>query len=142
MIGIDPVTAYLGEKVDSHRTADVRAVLERLAKFGEGSGISILAVTHPPKQAQGKAINSFTGSLAFAAESRLCFITVEDTGFDRLLMLAVKNNIGGKADGIGYRFKPGTTSQGIEGCRIEWDQEPVIVSANEALAEVASEPKR
>ena len=91
---------------------------------------------------RGKAINSFTGSLAFAAESRLCFITVEDTGFDRLLMLAVKNNIGGKADGIGYRFKPGTTSQGIEGCRIEWDQEPVIVSANEALAEVASEPKR
>jgi hypothetical protein len=43
---IDPVTAYLGDKVDSHRTADVRAVMERLDKFGEETGIAILAVTH------------------------------------------------------------------------------------------------
>ena len=142
LIGIDPVTAYLGDKIDSHRTTDVRAIMERLDKFGEDTGISVLAVTHPPKQAQGKAINSFTGSLAFAAASRLCFIAVEETDTDRLLMLAVKNNIGGKAEGIGYRLKTGSTVQGIESCCIDWDLAPVIVSANEALAEAASEPKR
>ncbi len=94
------------------------------------------------RRAQGKAINSFTGSLAFAAASRLCSIAAEEPDSDRLIMLAVKNNIGGKADGIAYRLKPGCTSQGIETCRIEWDLEPVIVSANEALAEAASGPKR
>jgi putative DNA primase/helicase len=142
LIGIDPVTAYLGDKIDSHRTTDVRAIMERLDKFGEQTGISVWAITHPPKQVQAKAINSFTGSLAFAAASRLCFISVEETETDRLLMLAVKNNLGAKADGIGYRLKAGTTPQGIESCAIEWDLTPVTVSANEALADAASEPKR
>ena len=142
LIGIDPVTAYLGDKVDSHRTTDVRAIMERLDKFGEQTGISVWAITHPPKQVQAKAINSFTGSLAFAAASRLCFISVEESETDRLLMLAVKNNLGAKADGIGYRLKADTTPRGIETCAIEWDLTPVTVSANEALAEAASEPKR
>jgi hypothetical protein len=67
---------------------------------------------------------------------------VEESETDWLLMLAVKNNLGAKADGIGYRLKAGTIPQDIETCRIEWDNEPVIVSANEALAEAASESKR
>jgi putative DNA primase/helicase len=47
MITIDPITSYMG-KIDSHRTTDVRAVLEPLAAFAEQHQVAILAVSHPP----------------------------------------------------------------------------------------------
>lgn len=138
---IDPITAYMGDNVDSHRTTDVRAVMERLDKFAEETGIAIVAITHPPKAAQSKAINSFTGSLAFVAAARLAFVTVEEPETGRSLLLAVKNNLGPKADGIGYRMTPGITTRGIETCRVTWDLTPVSVTASEALAEASSVPQ-
>jgi putative DNA primase/helicase len=84
--------------------------------------------------AQSKAINAFTGSLAFVASARLAFVAVEEAETDRHLLLAVKNNLGPKADGIGYRIEQGATPQGIITSRIIWDSDPVTVTANEALA--------
>jgi putative DNA primase/helicase len=71
LIIIDPVTAYMGS-IDSHRTTDVRAVLEPLARFAEESDIAILGISHPPKATQSKAIHAVTGSLAFVAAARSC----------------------------------------------------------------------
>jgi putative DNA primase/helicase len=142
MAVIDPITAYMGDKIDSHRTTDVRSVMERLDKFAEDSGVAIVGITHPPKATQSKAINSFTGSLAFVAAPRLAFVTVEEPETGRSLLLAVKNNLGPKADGIGYRMAPGTTAKGIESCRITWDLAPVSVTASEALAEAAGGPQQ
>ena len=63
MIGIDPITSYMG-KIDSHRTTDVRAVLEPLSRFADETGIALVAITHPPKGAQSNALHSAAGSLA------------------------------------------------------------------------------
>jgi putative DNA primase/helicase len=92
LIMIDPITAYLGDKIDSHQTTDIRAVLEPLARFAEKHKVAILAITHPPKAAQHKAINSFTGSLAFAAAARIVLIAIEeaDSPMERKLLLGVK----------------------------------------------------
>jgi putative DNA primase/helicase len=73
MITIDPITSYMG-KIDSHRTTDVRGVLEPLATFAEQHNVAILAVSHPPKGAADKALHSVTGSLAFVAAARMVFI--------------------------------------------------------------------
>jgi putative DNA primase/helicase len=133
-VSIDPITAYLGADVDSHRTSDVRAVLSRLERFADEQKIATLGITHPPKAAQAKAINAFTGSLAFVAAARLAFVAIEEAETDRHLLLAVKNNLGPKADGIGYRIEQGATSQCIITSRVVWDSQPVTVTANEALA--------
>lgn len=136
MIMIDPVTAYLGGKVDSHRTTDVRAILEPLDRFADEHKVAIVCITHPPKAAQSKAINSFTGSLAFAAAARMAFVAIDDpedplSGLQ--MLLPVKNNIGPMAPGLAYRRIGCVTEKGIQTTHIVWDPKPVKISANEAL---------
>jgi putative DNA primase/helicase len=133
LIAIDPITAYLGDRIDTHQTAAVRAVLEPLDAFAAQHRCAIFGVTHPPKAVQSKAINAFTGSLAFVAASRTAFVAIEEPETDRRLLLAVKSNIGPTAAGIGYRLEPAKTAKGIEAIRVKWDTEPVNFTANEAL---------
>jgi len=66
-IVVDAVTSYMGA-IDSHKTAEVRAVLEPLADFAERTRVGILGVTHPPKQI--RAIR-FDHSLAVLPSSLL-----------------------------------------------------------------------
>ena len=41
----------------------MRGVLEPLAEFADRHNVSVLAVTHPPKATQAKALHAITGSL-------------------------------------------------------------------------------
>lgn len=133
LVIIDPITAYLGENIDSHRTADVRAVLSRVADFAEQANVVVLAVSHPPKAPQAKAINSVTGSLAYVAAARIVLMAIDEPDSERLVILSVKNNIGPMAAGLGYWIVAHDLGNGIVSSGIEWDQEPVAVTANEAL---------
>jgi Bifunctional DNA primase/polymerase, N-terminal/AAA domain len=141
LLAIDPVTAYLGDKIDTHQTAAVRAVLEPLDAFAAHHRCAIFGVTHPPKATQSKAINAFTGSLAFVAASRTAFVAIEEPETDRRLLLAVKSNIGPTAPGIAYRLEPATTAKGIEAIRVRWDTEPVDITANEAIYAAGAESR-
>lgn len=130
---LDPITSYMGGSVDSHRTTDVRAVLEPLARFADEMKVAVLAITHPPKAAQGRAINSFTGSLAFVAAARMAFITIEEPETERRLLLPVKNNLVAAPVGLGYGLEDFELPSGIGTSRVTWDGQPVTVSATEAI---------
>jgi putative DNA primase/helicase len=137
LVIVDPITSYLGE-IDSHRTSDVRAVLEPFGNWAEKARIAVLAISHPPKAAQGKAINSFTGSLAFIAAARIGMLAVADPeNSGRSLLLSVKSNIDKKAAGLGYRIE-GRTVEGPKGpiitSGIAWDDKEVTITADQALA--------
>jgi putative DNA primase/helicase len=139
---IDPITAYMG-KVDGHQTTDVRSVLEPVADFADKSNVAVLGITHPPKNAPVKAINAFTGSLAYVAVARTVFIAIDEPETERRLLIAVKNNLGPLAPGLGYRLEQTILANNIVPSRIAWDSAPVTVTANEALAasaEGASNP--
>jgi putative DNA primase/helicase len=133
LIVIDPVTAYLGDKIDSHQTTAVRAVLEPLSRFAEQQRIAILAITHPPKATQSKAMHAFTGSLAFVAAARIALVALEEPDTERKLLLGVKNNLQRMPDGLGYHRVESTTSAGIVACHVLWDDHPVDITADEAL---------
>jgi AAA domain len=92
LIIIDPITSYMG-RIDSHRTTDVRGVLEPLAAFAERLGVAVLAVSHPPKSTPPKAMNAVTGSGAYVAFARSVFLVVEEPETDRRLLLPVKNSL-------------------------------------------------
>jgi len=133
LVIVDAITSYMGG-IDSHRTTDVRAVLEPIGDFAKEFGISVLAITHPPKAHQPNAIHAFTGSLAFVAAARLAFFCMEEPDTDRRLLLPVKNNLGPKARGIGYRISTKLVTHGIVAPYIAWDDAPVDYTANQALA--------
>ena len=100
LITIDPITAYMGGKLDSHKSTDVRSQLSPLKDFAERTKIAISAITHPPKNASPKAIDHFIGSQAFIAAARIGHVCAEEikeedgekkpTG--RILFTNAKNN--------------------------------------------------
>jgi AAA domain len=138
LVLIDPITSYMG-RIDSHRTTDVRRVLEPLADFAEKHNVAVVGISHPPKATQTKAIHAVTGSGAFVAAPRLVFIAMEELESQRSLLLAVKNNLGALAPGLAYRRVQTIVSKGIVASHIVWDTAPVTITANEALA-VANNP--
>jgi hypothetical protein len=139
---IDPVTAYFGSEIDSHRITDVRAALMPLEQFAKEFDIAVLGITHPPKAPSTKALNFIAGSGAFTHAPRLTFMVIEDPETPRrTLLLAVKNNLGPKAPGLGYTIAPRFVGPGIVTSRIEWDGLPVSITANEALEAWAEKKK-
>jgi RecA-family ATPase len=148
LVIIDPVTSYMGTKIDSHRTTDVRGVLEPLQKFAEDYNVAVLMISHPQKAPATKSLNAVTGSAAFVHTPRMHFLCIQDPECkdkinSRVLFLAGKNNLGKKAAGIGY--KTVNVFVGPDECiatsRIEWDNLPVTITANEAL-EAEAENRR
>lgn len=136
LVVIDPVTSYLGG-IDSHRTSDVRSVLEPLCNWAEKTRVAVLTISHPPKAAQAKAINAVTGSLAFVGVVRVAMVAIADPETKgRSLLLPVKINIGQSPNGLGYRIE-GRTVDGAKGpittSAIAWDSDPVALTADEAM---------
>jgi len=144
LVIIDPITSYMGSKIDSHHTVDVRAVLEPLQKFAEHYDVAVLIISHPQKAAAKNVLNAVTGSAAFVHAPRMTFIVIKDPeNADRTLFLAGKNNIGRKAEGMGYANESAFVGpdDSILTSRIAWDNLPVRITANEAL-EAESEKKK
>jgi hypothetical protein len=140
LLGIDPVTAYLGggAKLDTHRNSDVRAALQPLEDFAARYKVAVLSITHPPKGTTGTAINAYAGSGAFIAAARVGFIVAPEMDLDnkptgRKLLLPVKCNIGPRGRARGYRIEAVTVSKMISAPRIVWDDAPVDISADQAL---------
>jgi putative DNA primase/helicase len=133
LVCIDAITSYMG-KIDSHRTTDVRSVLEPIAAFAENHKVAVLGVTHPPKAAEGNALRAFTGSFAFVAAPRVAFYVTKEPETDRRVLLPVKNNIGMKALGLGYHIGTKTITNEITAPNVLWSDEPVNVTADQAIA--------
>jgi hypothetical protein len=129
----------------SSHTVEVRAVLEPVGRFAEDFNVCVLGISHNPKAPQAKAINAVVGSGAFVHAPRLVFLAIEDPETPgRNLLLAAKNNIGKKCEGLGYRILddrfvgPGDS---IRSVYIAWDNLPVRMTADEALAAHAEKRK-
>jgi hypothetical protein len=132
LIVIDPVSAYCGD-TDSHKNADVRALLAPLAELAERFRVAVLMVTHLAKGTGSKAIYRSMGSLAFAAAARAVWHVAKDPDDEhRRLILPAKMNLAPDPTGLAYRIE-----QGI----ICWEADPVRMHADELLAiESAAKP--
>jgi hypothetical protein len=120
LIVIDPVSAYLG-KVDSHNNAEVRALLEPLARIAQQHRVAVLLISHLNK-GSGEAIHRTAGSIAFVALPRASFIAVrDDMNPDHHYMLPAKTNLARQSCGIGYHIKEASNLAPF----VEWDQHVV-----------------
>jgi hypothetical protein len=130
MVGIDPITAYVGGKIDSHKATDVRSVLQPLTNLAEETGVTIFTVTHPAKSSQA-AINSFVGSQAFIAVPRMGYLVAKEVDEEkretgRILFSCVGSNLGKTPNTLAYR---------IEDAWVTPDNEPSEKDVKRRLAE-------
>ena len=142
LITIDPITAYMGGKLDSHRATDVRGQLGPLAELAERMDVALSAITHPPKHATQRAIDHFIGSQAFIAAARIGHMTIEEVSEDeygnktptgRGLFTNPKNNVSRKMSTLAYRVVEKPLDDGIKAACVTWE-EIVDITADQAVA--------
>jgi putative DNA primase/helicase len=131
-IVIDPITAYLGD-VDSHKTAEVRAILRPLAMLAAKYAIAVIAITHLRKNNEGDAVLLVTGSLAFVAAARaVYFVMRDDKAPQRRLVLPAKNNLWLDTGGFAYAIEA-TSVEGVATSRLVWEATPLDGTADDEL---------
>jgi hypothetical protein len=125
LVIIDPITAYLGN-CDSHKNADIRAVLAPLAELAARYKVAVVAVSHLNK-GSGPALYRTMGSLAFVAAARAAWVVVKDKEAPkRRMLLPVKNNLAEDTAGMAYAIVDGI---------LAWEADPVTISADEILGD-------
>jgi hypothetical protein len=139
---LDPITAYLGE-TDSHRNAEVRALLAPLSELAGHSEAAMIAVSHLNKTAGTDALMRVTGSLAFVAAARTAHLVAEDPEVrGRRLFLPIKNNLAADGGGLAFRIEAASvesSNAAIETSRVMWEPKAVTLTANEVMRPQVSE---
>jgi len=153
LITIDPITAYMGGKMDSHKTTEVRSQLGPLKDLAERTNIAISTITHPPKSAGQRAIDHYIGSQAFIAAGRIGHICIQELIEDddgpkatgRILFATPKHNPSAPMPTLAYRIKEEIVQDIIAGVivttHVAWDAGPVDITADEAVAQAAAANK-
>lgn len=131
LITIDPISAFVGSKIDSHNNSDVRGLLAPLWKLAADYGVAVVLITHLNKGAGGKAIYRTMGSLAFTAAARAVWLVTRDKEDPkRILMLNAGMNLARCPGGLAY------TIEDRDGLPVlAWESGPVEMGADDALAE-------
>jgi len=129
---IDPVSAYL-DGVDDHKYAEIRSLLFPLDHMARRLNAAIILVTHLNKSSARNAQQRVSGSIGYVAACRMNFLFAkdkDDPANRRRLMLDNGCNITVEVPTLGYRI-----ADSGEGAQVEWEQEPIAITADEAMTE-------
>jgi len=138
MVGIDPLSAYLG-RTDSYKDAEVRGLLAPLAALAERRNVAVVGIMHLSKDSQRRALYRAQGSLAFVAAARAVFVVTPDQDNpDRRLFLPLKLNVAAKPPGLAFNipYDPAGPS------RLVWSTDPVEIDVDVALGDPQSPGER
>jgi len=137
LVIIDPITAYLGD-ADSHKNAEVRALLTPLQEMAAAQGAAVIAVSHLTKSAGMDALLRVQGSIGFAAAARAVWGVAKDKENPaRRLFMPLKNNLGTDNTGFAYSVEGmRLPDSDIETSHVMWENQIVTQTADEVFGQV------
>lgn len=143
LVVVDPLMAFLSGKHDSHRDQDVRGALRVVADLAQESGAAVVILRHLNKAGGSQAVYRGGGSIGIIGAARAGLLVAKDPADPGRRIVAVsKSNLG--RDGIpslAYRTASATVHAEdgpVDTSRIEWEADPVDLSANDLLAAAAA----
>jgi putative DNA primase/helicase len=101
LLVIDPLSAYLGDRIDAHKDAEVRRVLSPLAELSEHHRLGLIGIMHLRKT-DTSALLRVSGSIGFAAAARVVWGFGKNPDNGAPCMVAVKNNLAPLGEGMTY----------------------------------------
>jgi Bifunctional DNA primase/polymerase, N-terminal/AAA domain/Primase C terminal 1 (PriCT-1) len=138
LVIIDPLDVFMGDGVDTHKKADVQTILAELSRTVEKPGVAVVGVLHLRKSSQDRALYRTSGSVAFMSSPRAAWsISKDNQNPDRRLMLCLKMNIGKEPSGLAFTIED-QDGIGI----VNWESDPVTISADDALGYRPSKPSK
>lgn len=112
LVIIDPLQGFIGEKVDVHRTNEVRPIMTQLKNIAEYHRCAILLIRHLNKGV-GKALYRGQGSVDFTAAARSVLVVAESLEDDTKKVLAhEKSSLAPKGASLIFQI----TSEGFRWC--------------------------
>lgn len=115
LVILDPINAYLGTDLDTHRDAALRAVLGPLAALAERWRVTIIAIRHLTKGQRDRAIYRGQGGIAYAAAARVVLLAGLNPANPLEGVLAVlKNNLAPKPPALTFSITEGRFLWGAE----------------------------
>ena len=141
LVIIDPLTAYLGAKVNSWRDQDVRRVLAPLAALAEKTGAAIVLIRHLNKSKSENPLYRGGGSIGIVGAARVSLIVEKDPDNPaRRLLACAKSNVGKTAPTLAYAVEGSRSDPDVP--VILWEAAPdprsaaeIVVAAGETYAE-------
>lgn len=108
LVIIDPLNAYLGTSLDTHRDSAMRAVLTPLARLAEKHCVALVCIRHLTKSGRDKAIYRGQGSIAYTAAARVAHLVgVNPDDESERVIVCVKNNLAQLPPSFAFEIKDG-----------------------------------
>ncbi len=105
LVVIDPLMAYMGGEVNTHRDQDVRRALSGLKGLAERTDAAVVVVRHLNKTSGGNPLYRGGGSIGIIAAVRAGLLVAPDPDDDsRRILASTKSNLGPPPPALAYRL--------------------------------------
>ena len=136
LVLVDPLVAFIGDGVNTHRDHHVRRVLAPLADMAEETKVAVLVVIHTNKGAGTEPLMRISGSIGFTGAARSVLLAADDPQDEgRRILAVVKSNLAEMPAPLAYRLTGVVLDGGISTSRVEWLGEAPEVDVRELLAQ-------
>jgi hypothetical protein len=133
---IDPLVAFIGDGVNTHRDHHVRRVLAPLADLAERTGAAVVVVVHTNKGSGTEPLMRISGSVGFTGAARSVLLCAKDPQDEhRRIFAVVKSNLAEFPPPLAYRLVGVELADGITTSKVEWLGDAPEIDVYELLAE-------
>jgi len=117
LLVLDPISSFFGAGADQNKDADVRPLMDEIAKMCRKSGMTVIGIVHSNKKEGLDAVQRVSGASALAASSRAVWGFSKDKEDKGAYHMAhVKGNLAKDKSGLNYTIEgvPVITTNGEE----------------------------